>query len=538
MSRELLPTPGDDSMTVRMVEILRRRKLLAAATFAAVLAGAAAFAMYLPDLYRGSALVLIERPVSESVMRTPVAGELESRLHVIKQEILSRDRLRNLITRFDLYPELRQKTGWEDVLNHARDDFQVEPIGAEQVSGRVKTVAFRLTYTGDARDKVADVTNAVAAFYVSQNNEMRTREAVNTKELLARELADAKRELERQEKALRDFTASNASELPQQAMITLASLERVNNQLSINGSRQLRVLEARDKLFEERATTSVAARAAAADPDASPESIARVRAIEELKIKLTELETRFAAQHPDVRAMRDQVASLEQAHAAAEEVEAKKRAEAAVAAARANAAAAAPIQGRRTVADYDKELAELKAEEAQLKAQANVLQARLETTPGTQQGYTLVTRDYSSAKDHYDSLMRRYEDAELTADVETSQAGERFRILEAAIPPEGPAAPNRFRLLIMGVLLAFAAAAGAVMVREQFDTSFHSVDEIREFTAVPVLVSIPPIGPTTNGRRMRTAFAAASAVAAIVLVAGVAAYMARGNDQLVRLIAF
>jgi hypothetical protein len=122
--------------------------------------------------------------------------------------------------------------------------------------------------------------------------------------------------------------------------------------------------------------------------------------------------------------------------------------------------------------------------------------------------------------------------------METDRAGERFRVLEPALPPEGPAAPNRMRLLIMGLLLACAAAAAAVLAREQFDTAFHTVDDIREFTAVPVLVSIPPIGPVPAGRRVKMAFAAVSVLAAIALVATTAAYVARGNDQLVRIIAF
>ena len=54
--------------------------------------------------------------------------------------------------------------------------------------------------------------------------------------------------------------------------------------------------------------------------------------------------------------------------------------------------------------------------------------------------------------------------------------------------------PNRLRLVLMGLLLALAAMAAAVVVAEQFDTSFHSVDEVREFTAVPVLATIPQIG--------------------------------------------
>jgi hypothetical protein len=152
--------------------------------------------------------------------------------------------------------------------------------------------------------------------------------------------------------------------------------------------------------------------------------------------------------------------------------------------------------------------------------------------------YQAITRDWSSSKDLYDSLMKRYDEAQLTESMETGRAGERFRVLEPALPPEGPAAPNRIRLLIMGLLLAFAGAAAAVLAREQFDTAFHSVDEVREFTGVPVLVSIPPIGPMPAGRRIRTALATVSALVLIALVASSAAYLASGNDQLVRLIAF
>src|ERR1043166_2404673 len=135
-----------------MFDIARRRWMLALGVFAAVLAAALSFAVYLPDLYRATALVLVERQVSESFVRPTVSGELESRLHVIKQEVLSRERLTDLINRFNLYPELRKRHSIEDALNQARRDIQVEQTGPEQVSGRTKTVAFRLSYTGTAAE--------------------------------------------------------------------------------------------------------------------------------------------------------------------------------------------------------------------------------------------------------------------------------------------------------------------------------------------------------------------------------------------------
>src|SRR5262252_8961678 len=126
MPHEML-TPGhDESVALRAFDIFRRRKLLALAVFGVAFASALSFARYLPDLYRGTAVVLVERPVPEAFVRPAVTGELESRLHVIKQEILSRTRLTELIMRFNLYPELRKQYPLDAALDQMRHDMDIE----------------------------------------------------------------------------------------------------------------------------------------------------------------------------------------------------------------------------------------------------------------------------------------------------------------------------------------------------------------------------------------------------------------------------
>jgi hypothetical protein len=90
--------------------------------------------------------------------------------------------------------------------------------------------------------------------------------------------------------------------------------------------------------------------------------------------------------------------------------------------------------------------------------------------------------------------------------------------------------------MLLGILLALGLAVGAVIAAEQLDTSFHSVDELREFTAVPVIATIPQIGATPAATKVRMAFAAVSVVAVIALVATASAYVARGNESIVRML--
>src|SRR5439155_747770 len=70
---------------------------------------------------------------------------------------------------------------------------------------------------------------------------------------------------------------------------------------------------------------------------------------------------------------------------------------------------------------------------------------------------------------------------------------EQFRIIEPALISEKPTAPNRGQLLVLGILLALALAVGGVVAAEHLDTSFHTCEDLRLHSRVPVLASIPRV---------------------------------------------
>jgi polysaccharide chain length determinant protein (PEP-CTERM system associated) len=523
-----MPTFNDDAPIRRSLDILRRRRALAFGVFAAVVAAAASFAAFLPDLYRATAIVLIDRPVAEGFVRPTVAGELETRLHIIKEETLSRERLKGLIERFDLYPELRADGAIESALQRTRDDIYVEQTGPEQFSGRTKTVAFKLNYTGRNRDTVAEVTNAIASFYVQQNDRMRSQEAAQATQFLKEQLDEAKKELDRQEQTIKSYQTRNVGQLPQQFELNLAALDRLNTQLRINGERQLRAIEQKGRLTDDALILE------SGSPGAATEETDRSQdRLEKLRGDLKQLETQYTTKHPDVQRLRDEISRLERA-IAAEPPPAKIPGSPAVDAAQVYSRLGR--SRRQSIQSLDAEIAKLKEEETSIRAAIATTERRLESMPARQQEFTMVSRDRQSAKDLYDSLLKRYEEAQLLESMETDRQGERFRILEAAVPPEGPSAPNRLFLMIFGVLAAIGLGAAAVILAEQFDTSFHSVDEVRSFTSVPVLATIPQIAVGRGRQLGRAALVSASILIVVGLTATAAAYLARGNEELVRLL--
>jgi polysaccharide chain length determinant protein (PEP-CTERM system associated) len=520
MRDDLDTPPSDEPFALRALAILRRRSVLAVAVFVVVLAASAAVALSLPDLFRSTAVVLVERQLPETVVRPAVTGELESRLHVIRQEILSRARLTELINRYDLYPDVRH-TDMEQAIEQVRRDIEIELTGPEQLSGRTKTVAFNLSFTGARRETVAQVTNAIAAFYVEQNSQMRSEEAARTTQFLRSQIDAAKQQLDRNEQQVKAYTNRHVGELPQQVDVNLATLERLNTQLRINSERQLRTLEQRDKLFETPAPV-----APPQPPPVSPED-ARLRA---LKRDLAQLDG-FPDKHPDVRRLKDAIAALE----------AETRTAAPVGSGGAPAPAVArtpeaPVGRARTVASLDAEIESLKAEEQRLRQNIAAVEQRLEAVPYRQSEFALLSRDHQATRDQYESLLKRYEEARLGQNMEMEKQGERFRVLEAAVPPAGPTAPNRPRLLLMGLFLAGLLAAMAVLAVEQIDTSFHSADDLRQFTTVPVLAAIPRLQPAGGAQWARVAVIAASMLIGVVLVGTLSAHVARDNEPLVRLL--
>jgi hypothetical protein len=77
-----------------------------------------------------------------------------------------------------------------------------------------------------------------------------------------------------------------------------------------------------------------------------------------------------------------------------------------------------------------------------------------------------------------------------------------------------------------------------MVLAEILDTSFHSVDDLRSFSVVSVLVAIPRIVTEADASRRRTRFraTAAAVLAGLVLAAGASYLVASENETLTNLL--
>jgi polysaccharide biosynthesis transport protein len=517
--------PASSNIADQVLGVWQRRKWVGLVVVTVVAAAAATIVTFLPDLYRATATVLVERQnVSESFVRSSVTGEVETRLQTISQEILSRARLAELITRLDLYPQLRGQAPTEGAIQKMRRDILLELKGVQSTSGRAATVAFNLSYQGGDPETVARVANALAAFYVEENVRLRERQATGTAAFLRLQVADSRKRLDQQEQRVRDFRTRHVGELPQQLPSNMATLERLHAQLDLNSANQLRAMDRRAPVPKE---VDPGVPAVAVPADATAASLAKAQQ------DLADLRRQYTDKHPDVVRLKAAIVELKRDLA-------EKGEEASAAPQRpALADASRRPEPAPALAKADAEVAALKAQEQKLLQQIAAYQRRVESAPEREQELQQLSADFERARDLYASLLKRYEDAQLAESMEQSSRGERFRILDQAIPPRAPAAPARTQLLALGLLLACGMGVAAMFVAEQLDGSVHKVADLRAFTAVPVVVSIPRITTVADRRRARWRFclAAVSVAVMLLLVVKTSHYIADGNEQLLGMLA-
>ncbi|PYM89021.1 MAG: hypothetical protein DME13_00335 [Candidatus Rokuibacteriota bacterium] len=528
-----------------LLEILRRRRMLAVLPFLFVLTAAVSLAVFLPSLWTARSLVLVNRQaIPERYVTPTVQADIEARLLTLSQEILTPERLTQIARQYGLYRNARST---DDLVDRMRKDIRIELMDQREQRGREsRSFLFTVSYTAANPVVAARVANTLSSLYIEENGRQREQAAASTSEFLGTQLRDLREKLQTQERQITAYKEKNLGELPEQKDVNLRTLERLQQQLQLAHENNRRATERRQMLTnalgEIDTTVPSTVSPSAAGPSVTPADTAAAR-LNLLRQELAMTQTRFSDRYPDVVQLKEQIRVLEA------KVEAEKQAAAALPKAVAGPKRVgrdlrvppenAYVASLMTQLDQATVEAKTSAEEIRgINGQIAFYTRRLENTPKHEQELAILTRDYDTSKELFKSLLTKRGEADMASELELRQKGENFRVIEPARLPERPAGPNRFRLLLVGLALALGASGAAVVLAEQVDTSFRRVDEIRSTLPLPVLSAIPRI--TTEQDRVRTLrqrrWATAAVGFGLVVVAGTSFVIAHDNQGLVTLL--
>jgi polysaccharide chain length determinant protein (PEP-CTERM system associated) len=542
------PTAYDDTAKgpglAGLLEIARRRRVLAVLPFLFVLTAAASLAVFLPSLWTAKAIVLVNRQqVPERYVTPTVHADIEARLLTLTQDVLTAERLLKIAEEHGLYDGLRRARSTDEVVDRMRRDIRLELVeDRDRRTTRERSALFSIAYTASDPEVAAKVSNTLASLYIQENGRMREQQAAGTNEFLDVQLTDVRNRLKAQEQRITDYKEKFLGELPEQKEVNLRTVERLQAQLQLAHENNRRANERRQLLTNSLGELDMTSGAVSGSgPSVTPAEAAAAR-LNLLRQELAVMQTKYHDRYPDVLQMKEQIRILEA------KVDAEKK-QLAAAAAQAGTkkggrelrvVPASPyIQSLMTQLDQAQVDAKTSAEEmAVINRQIAVYQRRLENTPKREQELALITRDYETTRELHRNLLAKRGEAEMAAELEQRQQGETFRVIEPARLPDRPTGPNRFRLLLVGLALALGASGVAVVLAEQVDTSFRRVDEVRATAPIPVLSAIPRISTeqdrTRQARQRR--WATAAVAVGLFVVAGTSFVLAHDNQSLVALL--
>ena len=117
----------------------------------------------------------------------------------------------------------------------------------------------------------------------------------------------------------------------------------------------------------------------------------------------------------------------------------------------------------------------------------NSLNQQVEQMPTLARQYTDLQRELKIASNSLNRFLEKRESLQ----IETAQKEIPWQLITAPALPQAPISPSPQRNLIMGVFAGLLAGIGAALLVERIDNVFHSSDELKEVTKLPLLGVIP-----------------------------------------------
>jgi len=515
---------------------------LSVATFSAVILVGVIVAFSLQDMYRSTALIMIEQQdIPTTLVQSTVTVYATRQITSLNERIMTTSNLVNIIEKFDLYAQERESTPARLLARRAKDRIEIKFINAEATTpqGALRNFvsAFTVGFQDEDPEKAQAVTSELVSLYMAENLRARTDATAETKQFIDDEVATLNRQVLEMETRLAEFKEANADSLPSLNMVNLQMMQRVDSQLMETERRLFGIEENRIAIQAQLATVKPSQPTRLADGQMV---MSPADQLEALKTQLTLIEGRYSDSHPDVIKVRADIAALQRRFgldvepAQLQEQLVETRAELAIAretysdehpdvirleakidelqTARQSYADAtldsavnpdnpAYIRLQTQLSSLEVDERSLRSERTELRQQLTDYESRLMRTPQVEREMAGLSRELSSVSNRYWVLRDKQFGAEMGQNLELQSKGERFALVEPAAVPLKPFAPDRFAIILLACLIGFVVGVGVTQVADALDDAIYTSAAIFQVQGSPPIVEIPLIVMPAYGIR-------------------------------------
>jgi hypothetical protein len=173
------------------------------------------------------------------------------------------------------------------------------------------------------------------------------------------------------------------------------------------------------------------------------------------------------------------------------------------------------------------QIAEHQREIERVNVQAEESRAAMQVAPVDQQEYIALVREAELARRTYNDLNFKMQQSEIATDLENRKQGETLEMLDQASLPEKPSEPARHMIILGGLGAGMVLGGLLVFAREVKDTSLKTLKDVRAYTKLAVLGSVPLLeNDQVVIRRRRLAWLAwtTACIFSVLIMAGAVYY--------------
>jgi protein tyrosine kinase modulator len=461
---------------VEYLEIPFRYRKFVLVPFAVVMSLALLLALVAPRKYRSGTLILVESKSMPEYFVTPVTTEgMAQQLNNIRQVVMSRTRLEEVIAKLDPYPEMAGQPS-HVVVEAMRRAIEIRVQGND---------SFVIEYVNRDPVKAMNVTNMLATRFTEDAARLRDTLTQKAYDFLEENVKDARRALEEREEALRRHKQRYWGALPEQLDSNLRVLQQLQAEQQTLGESQ-RTLQERRAALERSLLEGRRLASSAAGTSNPAAELAKLRATYDA------MRGRYTAKHPDMVALAARIQRLE-AEVQQGAADAGK--------------ARDPLTDPETVALNDSlrlveaDIDALKERRERLDQKIADFQARVEQTPRAEQELASLTRDYEQLRENYNAALKKEMDAQAARRLEEHWRGAYFRVLDPAYLPRRPIRAYVPIFLMGGLVAGLTLGLFAAFVADLLDRTVKTERDLDEVVSAPLLVSIPRAAPAPGGAK-------------------------------------
>lgn len=406
--------------------VLGERKWLIALPAIAGLIAALALIFVLPTKYESSAVLLVQAPSLPTAIVGGSEQVVAQRIEAIRQQIINRPALIDLIQKNDLYADRRRSEPLSGIVEEMREAITMTPqtvdLGGQN---RDQTIAVRLAYTYEDPVKVQAVTQQLMERVVEVDSTTNAEQLSETVQFLTDQQQGIQTQISQAEGELSAFNLRYGEVLSASSLATLGGGGAAYDmQISIL-QREIADLEAQKRLLQTADTR---------DP-----------AIIQAESALAAVRAAYTENHPDV-------------------VLAKQRLEQARAIAKQNVARIPGGELDTRLAAARSQVGALQAAKSREAGQTSTALAQRASSPAVVQQAAQMQQRVATLNKQYEDLSNRLLAATASQRAGEEQMGERLLVVDPPVVPDTPTSPNRPVILgigaagglLLGLILAFA----------------------------------------------------------------------------------